>query len=148
MSTYDRRYPWMEPLERAAPPSHRVPDLRGLRRACAGVASRTGTRAFYNARDNSVLFVYGAEPCGGPLALPAAGRYADHDVDEVVRIIQMGKVGRRAKARVAARNAQLEGWERERAMDSHLAERRPDALSYAAFRDRERRGTHRVIGVP
>jgi len=143
--TYDRRYPWMAPIDRAG--FRFGLDALRVRRNAGEVAKRTGTNAFYNAARDEVLFAYGDEPCGGPLAVGAeeVQRWHQGRIDDAVLYVNMGKADRREKDRIAERNARLEKRQREEKRDKELADRRPDATDYAGFLDRERRGTRKVV---
>lgn len=142
---YDNRYPHMYPVESGLPGVD--PGVaRAVRRTAREIGSRTGLRAFYNRKLQNVLYTYHSEPSGGPIALEVRG-YSGAEIDVVVEYAQSGKIPPREKERIAARNRQLEKWAREDQTESHLAERRPDALSYAGFLDRKRRGTATTVAV-
>lgn len=139
--SYDNRYIGIEPLDRCA--------IGPIRKGCAEIARRTGTRPFYNRFSRKVIFVYGDEPAGGPLSLPVLdGRAMEpHAIDLAVEWVQMGKVDRREKDRIAARNERHEADEKESAKAKFQDDRRPDAVSYAQRLDRRRRGTQSTTVV-
>ena len=144
---YDRRFPNLEPVERASM-CMGVVDAARVRRAVKEISNRTGTRGFYNIRNHTVLFVYGDEPHGGPMALPLTDRpITQAEIDSAVEYIQLGKVGRAQKDRWASRQAEREKWDHQDGINRHLAERRPDAISYAAHLDQKRRGVQRLVSV-
>ena len=148
---YDRRYPHAFPIERQVPALNAW-ELANARDIAGPVCRRTGTRCFFLENTGSLLFCYDSEPHGGPLILAfktATGtrNYHGGDIDDMVRVIQMGKLSAKEKRKVLARNAEVERWGKEDAMNKHLDERRPDALSYAGFRSRKRRGVEKIISA-
>lgn len=143
---YDHRYPFMFPVDGVMPGIDPV-RAKGIRRTAREISGRVpGLRGFYNARLGNILFCYGAEPAGGPLALEPRP-YASHEIDTVVEFAQMGRASRAEKDHIAAKNAEREKWAQADHMESRLAERRPDALSYAGFRDRKRRGVEKMVSA-
>lgn len=142
---YDRRYPMMFPLDgREIPrlPSHMRANVL---KAGNEIARRTGARAFYNAAQGSILFVYGDEPHGGPMALPITDiLISQSDIDSAVEYIGMGKMARREKDRIAEKNRVADEHRHAKRTEKHLAERRPDAMSYARFLDEKRRGVQKL----
>ena len=68
-------------------------------------------------------------------------------VQDIVEWIQRGKIERAAKDRIEARNKAAEKAAAERQQRVFLDERRPDALHYAAFLGRRRRGLGQRIFV-
>lgn len=135
---YDRRYPFMAPLDRADVPR----DTRAMARE---VASRTYTNCFVNTIKKTLLFCYGNEPGGGPLVVKFHQCRTGADADDMVRYINLGKMRRRDKDRIAVSSELMEQHEREEANGRLLADRRRDALNYAGFLDRRRRGTQTVV---
>lgn len=134
--TYDRRYPMMDPF------CH-VRYAGRDRTAAMEIARRTGTTPFLNVDSQAVLFVYGIEPHGGPLMLSRSDlqRYGSHDIDRAVEYIQLGRMTRREKDRIGQKNEAERKYEAEQEKQKFLAERRPDAKSYARYLDEKRRGT-------
>lgn len=146
---YDRRYPTMHPIDRPLPLEHAAEVC--LRRVGTAIASRSGTRCFYNSATRTLLFCCGDEPHGGPLRLPAfqpdgvtPRRYEAHEIDEAVRCIGLGRVDRRDKDRWGDRARREEEYTNQQARQKKSDAIRPDALDYAAFRDRARRGVSKV----
>lgn len=117
-----------------------------IRRAGREVARRTGTSAWYNARAGQIMWCYGDTPHGGPLGVEARG-YPSHEIDRMVEYIQLGKIGRRAKNRIATARDISEANDARQRQGKSLADRRPGALDYAAFLDRRRRGTGTLVSV-
>lgn len=149
MSTYDRRYPWMFPVDGRALPRIAREDVTRIHRWASQIASRTGLKPFYNASLGNVLFAVGSEPFGGPITVPVFQNHRvrevpSHEIDDMVRLAARGRMSRAQKDKVLSRNKQLGEWERNDKIEAKLAERRPDAVSYAGFLDRERRGVQKV----
>lgn len=152
MATFDRRYPHMFPLDGRALPHISAPDAKKIRGWASRIASRTGLKAFYNARLGNVLFSLTDEPFGGPITVPVFKNHqirtvSETEIDDMVRMAGMARMSRAQKDKILAHNKQLESWEKEDKTNALLAERRPDAISYAAFRDRKRRGVEKVHAV-
>ncbi len=139
-------YPFMDPVD------GRV--LTGLSReksaevsaVCKAVTGRTGTKASFNVVARRVLFHYGDEPFGGPLAIELF-KMANTTacIDGMVGWINLGKMSRDAKDRIAAENerAEKQNWE---AMGQKFREDiRVDASKHAAFLDRKRRGVGTLV---
>lgn len=131
----DRRFPVIARIDEAPPE---------VRRSAEEVARRTGTTPLYNKAVRKIIWVYGSEVTGGPLQVQAK-RYESHEIDRMVEYIQMGKIGRKAKDRIAVSNAAMEEHDRKEQNGRMLADRRPDALKRAAFLDRKRRGTATAV---
>lgn len=114
------------------------------RRGAEEVARRTGTTPMYNRVTNKIIWVYGNEVGGGPLQVTAK-RFEPHTIDRMVEYIQLGKIPRREKDRIAESNARSASHERSETTGRKLDERRPEAVRYAEFLDRKRRGTQSVV---
>lgn len=148
---FDTRYPHMFRVAHAPgiAPDHR----RRLERIADSVCRRTGIRCSYNAKFQRLFFHWTAEPDSGPLGLPVFGengeeaRYDDNQIDDAVRWIQYGRIGRDRKERIAADQKQREQWERDDAINRRLEDRRPTALDRARFLDQRRRGVSKVISA-
>lgn len=152
MATFDNRYPWMFPLDGRALPHIAPVDAKYIRAWATKIASRTGLHAFYNAGLGNVLFALSNEPFGGPITVPVFAnrqvrKVSDTEIDDMVRMAGMARLKREAKDRIMAHNKQLEEWEKNDKTNALLAERRPDAISYAGFLDRKRRGVAKVHAV-
>lgn len=146
---YDRRYPTIHPIDRYLPG---LTDEQAWHARLVGkqVALATGTRCFYNAANGKLFWCYEAEPHGGPLSVPfreadGVHHYEPWDIAEMIEYIRLGKMPRAEKERIAASNARAAEQEQKNQHEQWLAERRPDALAYAAFLDRRRRGTQKVV---
>lgn len=147
---YDKRYPWMTPVDGRPLPNVSAGDAMHIRWWAGQIASRTGLKPFYNANFRNVLFALTNEPFGGPVAIDAVHRDGTFkkvtvtDIDDACKLIGMGRIKREEKAKVASKNKQLEQWKKNDKIESHLAERRPDAEYYAGYLDRKRRGVAKV----
>jgi hypothetical protein len=145
-STYHSEYPFMYPIERPVPALSPW-ELADARRIGRAVASRTGTRCFYNAAKGRLMWVYGAEPGGGPLAVDFkrrdGGSYHYHagDIDDMVGYINRGKISRREKDRIAANDAAAEASDKEQQQGRSFDKDRREIENYADFLDKKRRGT-------
>jgi hypothetical protein len=148
--TYDRRYPWMTPVDGRPLPNVSHGDAMHIRWWAGQIAARTGLKPFYNSNFRNVLFALGNEPHGGPVAIDAVHRDGTfkticvQDIDDACKLIGMGRLKRAEKAKIAAAAKQREQWEKNDKTDAFLAERRPDAEYYAGFLDRKRRGVDKV----
>lgn len=141
---YDNRYPHLEPVERS-PLGMGIVDASRARKAVAEICRRTGTRGFYNAITHAVLFVYGDEPHGGPMALPLTDKPITRaDIDSAVEYMQLGKVELRRKQAWAEKQEAEEKYQHEQRTQKHLDDVRPDAKSYAAYLDERRRGVRKT----
>ena len=150
MSTYDRRYPWMFPVDGRALPRIAREDAARIARWAGQIASRTGLKPFYNANLGNVLFAVGMEPFGGPITVPVFQNHRvrdvpSHEIDDMVMLAARARMSRSQKDKVLSRNKQLGEWQKADKIESTLAERRPDAVSYAGFLDRERRGVSKKV---
>lgn len=141
---YDRRYPHMEPIDRAVID---CADPEAVRAAAGDVARRTGTHAFYDRLNRKVFFSVKADMSdGGPLSVEVKACRSDR-VEAMVEWIRFGQVEKKVKDRWAELAAAEEKYRRESAIAQLLAERRPESLAYAAFLDRRRRGMSRIISA-
>lgn len=116
------------------------------------VARRTGTNCYFNILTGRLLWVYGEEPHGGPLSVEfrrpeGCRRYADHEIDDMVLYIGMGKIGRRAKDRIAEKQKIAEAGQQEQEHGRFLEGNRKNAEDYAAHLSRKRRGVATVIAA-
>jgi hypothetical protein len=146
---YDSRFPHMFRVKDA--PGLSTQHRATLSRAASAVCTRvSGLRCSYDARTESLFFHYGDAPEVGPMRLPAfngdnPARIESHDIDAAVRFINYGRIPRTVKDRIDRNRKASEKHEHEVATAQFLDERRPSAIDYAAFKDRKRRGTHKVI---
>lgn len=107
-----------------------------------GVTARTGTRCSFNVVKRAMLFHYGAEPFGGPTLVPITNVANNTTcIDSMANYINLGKMERAAKDRIAAQNERAEKQEAEKLGQQFREEIRPDVLQYAAYLDKRRRGT-------
>lgn len=145
----DRRYPHCFPIDGPLPnlsPDH----AWSARLVGKAVASRTQTNCFYVSTTGKLMWVYGAEPAGGPLIVPFRTRdgilsYDNGAIDEMVRYINLGKMPRAQKDRIAASTAASEEHDRQERNGQWLADRRPDMERKAEHLDRKRRGTATAV---
>lgn len=152
MAEYDRRYPMIAPLDGRAVPTLNQWALKDAVRIGRDVGARTGTRAFYNYATGRIFWVYGDEPHGGPLGVEFRFRdgyrhYHGGDVDDFVRYINMGKMARAEKDRIAAANDAAEKHAATESQGRFSEGNRANALDYAGFLDRKRRGTGTLVTV-
>lgn len=140
---YDRRFPHMHPIDgRPMPGCESEASVRNFARA---VASRTGTYPFWNSNTLAVFFSITNTPDVGPMAVNMAQiKRGGSVVDDAVSYINRGKMSRADKDRIAASNQQKESWRKQDEMASMLEERRPDAIDYAEYLDKRRRGVGNV----
>ena len=96
---------------------------------------------YYDDVSAGFLQLEGVRPDG------SIGIYA-HNVQDVVEWIQRGKIEKREKQLIDARNEAAEEYAQQARVDASMAERRPDAEHYAAFLMRQRRGLGQRIFVP
>lgn len=146
---YDSRYPNMFRLGDA--PGLDAATRAEARRVAAAICNRVdGLKCSYNVKTGGLFFHYTVEPDSGPTEIPFVKgdshfNYAPHEIDNVVRYVNMGRIGRKAKNKIIARNEQLEAWRVKDANEAHKAERRPSARNYATFLDQRRRGVTKKI---
>lgn len=162
---FDSRYPHL----------HRVKDAPGLshddkREACAiakRIGDSTGLSCAYNARTGELFFYYGS-PHGGPFAVPfkevqrldsdglpmesAYGigtrrKYTDEEIGDYIVLAKYGQLDKSEKDGIAEKNRKEEAYRHRVMVDKHTDERAPSMKDYAAFRDKKRRGTTKVVSV-
>lgn len=149
---HDCRFPHLFPVDGRHLPGLDSFGRRDCLRMVRSISARTGLKGFYDGRNGTVLFVYGDEPHGGPLRLPFRReggeyhRHLDHEIDEAVSWVNLGKADRRDKNRWADRQEREEESENDRLREQFKAERRPDAARHAKYLDRARRGVQKVFG--
>lgn len=142
----DRRFPWLHRIAHAPIPAD---ERRRAGRFAGAVSARTGTDCVFNANTGGLFFFYGS------VDYPAwefpfrpddetAVRVTDTDVDDVVRIIQMGKLSREEKDRIAQDNKAREASEKEQSMGRRHDHREREAVNMLGYLDRKRRGVERV----
>jgi len=110
MSTYDRRYPWMFPVDGRALPRIAREDVTRIHRWASQIASRTGLKPFYNASLGNVLFAVGSEPFGGPITVPVFQNHRvrevpSHEIDDMVAEQAAWRVGAERQDRSKAGRA-------------------------------------------
>lgn len=142
---YDSRFPHMIPLFDHRPvPGLDVFQQHKVRDFATRVARRTGTVPFYNLLTNAIFLSLTTTPEIGPPAIPASmwSQQGDtsHVVDECVSFVNRGKMSKERKDQIAKSNAQKEQWHKQDKMRELFEERRPDALDYADYLDKKRRG--------
>lgn len=146
MSHFDRRFPWLCRIDNA-------PLEAGERRRASSFADavgrRTGTACVYNTQTGGLFFYHGTidRPAWEFPFKPDdedSVRVTANDVDDVVRIIQMGKIDAAEKDRIAAQNKLEEAKDREQAAGRNNANKEKDAVDYAEFLYRRRRGVAKV----
>lgn len=153
-STYHRDYPDLYPTwDARALPGLSFLNAAHVRHVATKVADRTGTRGFYNPVTGKVLWVYGTEPVGGPLGVKfkyQSGefrRYADHQIDQFVEYINLGKMDPRVKDHIAKSTEMMEASDREQEQGRYLDGHRRESENYAGFLSRKRRGTGTLVSV-
>ena len=147
---YDRRYPAMFPVDGRSLPGLSSCDAKAAKRLGDAISTRTGTRCYYNARSGKLLFCYDAEPHGGPLLIPFKnpdGTIKDHrgSIDDMVHYINFGKMSRAEKDRIERNNEAAVEAEKVQAQGRFSEGNRKNALDYAAFKSRRRRGVAKTI---
>lgn len=147
---FDRRYPSMFPVDGRHLPGLSNDDIRRAKRLGDAIATRTGTRCFYNARNGKLLFCYGDEPHGGPLMVPFKnpdGTIKHHEatVDDMVHYINYGKMPREAKDKIESDRLASEERAKVQEQGRFSDGNRKNALDYVAFKDRRRRGVAKTI---
>lgn len=145
----DRRFPWMFRIADAPRLDHRERARAG--RIAGEVCRRTGTNCAWDAQRGGLHFYYGDRIDVGVhlfvFKAPEdvdAYRVSESDVDDMVRLINMGRISRAAKDRIAAENAAAEKNRSAEFQGQFLEANRKDALDFAEFRARKRRGMERV----
>lgn len=142
----DRRYPMI----------HRISDSAerlGIRvmSSIREVERRTGTNAIINTgarqfENQRVVWRYG-DNIYGPFGVMVSEllRWTGTDVDDAVRMIQMGKMERDEKDRIALQNTRREASEKVSEQERVLNDATPNVVDYVAHNDRARRGVQKVI---
>lgn len=101
------------------------------------IVNRTNIGCAYNDRTGDLYFYLPHDiRCGLPVSLPIwdgrrIRRPSPSDIDDIVRAIGMARLPVAEKNKIEAANQQKEEWRETEAMESRLAERRPEALSRA-----------------
>lgn len=136
---FDNRFPLLERFSAYKGASSHA------RRCVAEVERRTGTNAIINTRGGRVTFRYG-ENLGGPMGaqLDTISRWSGGDVDDIVRLIQMGKMSRANKDAIDKDNKAREASEKRSHEERVFDHATPAALDYVAHNDRARRGVQKV----
>jgi len=98
---------------------------------------------FYTSDPNSGVYGLPMYQAGRPTPL----RYDDADIDDLCRLLNDRKRSRHRKESIARQKEQQREWNSQESVDRHLAERRPDAIDYAEFLDKERRGVKKMIST-
>lgn len=127
-------------------------DQREARRIGREVAKRTGTTCFYHGIKGKLFWVYGQEPGGGPLGIEfktehGCKRFHAGEVDDMVAYINLGKMERRRKDRIAASDAAADESEKEQEQGRTLDRDRKSIEDYADFLGRKRRGTTTLVSA-
>ena len=140
----DRRFPRLYAID-----STRVPEAVAdfARRICIQCQCRVAydikfeqLHFYYRDIDSGILQLEAIRP-DGSIAI------YKQSVQDIVEWIQRGKIARALKDRIEARNKAAEKAADEKQQRVFLDERRPDALHYAAFLGRRRRGLGQRIFV-
>lgn len=142
----DSRFPFLSRIADARELDG-VEKSRALRIA-GSVCGRTGTNCCWDAHRGGLHFYYGDDPSVGVFCFhfkpPGTRRgcyvVSESDIDDMVRLVQMGKVSPRIKDRIAANNAAEDRKDRDESMGRFLEDNRRNALDYAGFLERKRRG--------
>lgn len=139
----------MHPVDGRSLPGLSVDQERMARRIGDSIAGRTGTKCFYNQISGKLLFCYDVEPHGGPLVIPFRnkdGTIKDHrgTIDDMVTYINFGKMPREMKDKIESDRASSEQKDAEQARGRFSDGNRKNALDYADFLGRKRRGTAKV----
>lgn len=150
-STHDRRFPHLYPAGSSLPGMSAC-DQKHVWRVGEAVTRRTGLRCFYNARLGKLTWCLHGAADGGPLGVPMIAngrvrRYEDHEIDDMVRWIGMGRLSRAQKDRIAAGREASEKSEAEQAQGRFSDGNRKNATDMAGFLDRRRRGVATVISA-
>lgn len=144
---FDFRYPHMHRVESA-------PGLDQSERANAvsiarAINGRCGTNCAYNALTGGLFFYYGTEPDFGPFEAPfkdvdnrhrAARPVTTADIDQIVRIINLGKMSARRKDSIERERDKDRDTRREKVAETVLETQRHDMENEATRLRRARRG--------
>lgn len=144
----DRRYPWLYRIDDAP---RLEPHEKVRAKAIAEQVARRTLKSYCFDAGRGKLHFYDGEPDTGvftfmfkPVYEREAFRISEADIDDMVRLIQMGKRDAKEKDRIRAANEAAEKQAKEQFDGEFLEGNRKDALDYAGFLDRKRRGTQKV----
>lgn len=148
---FDNRFPWMFRVQHA--PGLSSSERNEALRVAKAVCGRCFINCSFNARTGGLFFHYTPEPDSGPFELSfkpvgeEGRKVTDSEIDDVVRVIQYGKVSRKVKDRWGEREAQAETDRKNKENARFKDDVRPSAKDYAAFKSRTRRGVAKVISA-
>lgn len=147
---YDNRFPFMIPVDGRPIPGCSELERVALVRLCDILRRRTGLHPFLNTRTGRVLLSVTTCPEGGPVAIPwkngtTVKKYENHDIDDVVSYVNMGKMSRRDKDAISAKNKAAQEHAKTKHVERMHEERLPDVKDHLSFLDESRRGVRKTI---
>ncbi len=150
---FDSRYWWFHRIEHAPGLDQREKSL--ARTFARRVCDNTGLSACFNQRTGGLYFYYGETPGnGGPFEVPFKDPHdgylehlGDDEVGDYVRLAKLGQMAPEEKAAIREQREQAEKYRTAQQDEKFKDERRPCVNDYAAFLDKRRRGTTKMVSV-
>lgn len=130
-------------------------DRKSAMRIARSITNRIpGLRCSFNLLRGSLFFHYGECHDYGPLELPfkivgscEVQRYSDTDIDDAVHLIRLGQLSTEEKDDIQAKKDTTKKSNEREARGRLHADREKDAIDYADFLDKKRRGTTKMVSA-